>query len=744
MIIKDWSVQPQWDGSKIEAGLKKIDEAFSKLEGAVGASRPKAPRQPTKDDPEKRARAALKARTALNTTITKALKLQIKTAKFETMLRSRNADNIRKAQEELANIISKRLKKEELLKKKINKTSEKSDFRRAEMQKNFIHNLEVIERKLQRQAKALRGLRGSESTLRVVRENQGKVANLKGRALDGFTLASQGDLKRELRVLAEAAVLSNSKVRKLTNSLSFQQKIVKGLGDSVSNLARSYLSAFAAIAGIVATYRVGEELEQIQASLLASSGTFEQAGKDFRYVTEQSLRLGADLKTMSHGFQQISVAGKAMKFSTEEIQNIFLGAAEGAKAFNLTAEDSAGIMRAFVQIMSKGVVSMEEIKSQLGDRMPVAMSIGAKSMGMSIDKFIKKVSDGQVQSRDFIRGFATEIRSFVRETNALDASLASVRTQRERFVTSFKLGVFEGFKEASGGIKVFFKELNFILMDNLGAFRVLGAAVGGFFKLLTVALDVISPILFIFTRALDNVRSIFSRAFDPETPYKDLTTFERIVRKTIKGVLLVIADFLQGVDEFKKALDNLLGDGKEGGLSLFESILSGIVAGGFLAWITKVAAKMLGIKNVIKYFSSVSKGLGRAPKVKGGAPKGGGGGIAGSGVSTSDAATALAFTPGFWGKYLGANAMAFDWLNNNSKGVMNFLYGKDMTATEMDAYVIDKIKSKFQSFRGDTPDSFSPQTREVVVNQQIYLRSDIPIEDAAKELAEKLKVIYNL
>lgn len=280
-------------------------------------------------------------------------KRKSKTLAQEAKAKDRIYKQEMKATERSQQYKAKALAREAKAKERITKQDIKNEIRRKEAQKNFMFNLRKQSRILQRQAKSLVGVSGSEGAVKNIRSQRTTLATMRSGALGGgFTLAGMGDLNRSLRLVGENSQIAGAKVRELTGRLTFQQRVTRGLSHSISNLATSYVSAFAVISAALGTYRIGEELEQIQSSLLAVSGSPKQATKDWGYIREQSLRLGSDLTVMARGFQQIGTAGAAMKFSTADIENIFLGAAESAKAFNLSTEDTSGVMRAFVQIMS--------------------------------------------------------------------------------------------------------------------------------------------------------------------------------------------------------------------------------------------------------------------------------------------------------------------------------------------------------------------------------------------------------
>jgi len=126
---------------------------------------------------------------------------------------------------------------------------------------------------------------------------------------------------------------------------------------SIKNLAGAYISVFAVIEGFRGFLNLSKDISSLSASMLAASGTAEQAERDFGFIKDTANELGRDLKVTAKGFQQIATATRAAGMSQETTKEIFLAASEASTAFGLSVEDSAGVMRAFSQIASKGSVS---------------------------------------------------------------------------------------------------------------------------------------------------------------------------------------------------------------------------------------------------------------------------------------------------------------------------------------------------------------------------------------------------
>lgn len=239
----------------------------------------------------------------------------------------------------------------------------------------------------------------------------------------------------------------NAEVKSGTPALNRQNEVLNAVTRSFKNMGIAAISAYAVFrtGGLV----LGEatKIDSLRASLLAASGSAEQAGKDFNWVRSQAVRLGRDLQTSIEGYQQIGTAARAANLTVEQSRMIFVGASEAATAFGLSASDNAGVMRAFTQIMSKGSVQAEEIRGQLGDRLPGAYNIAARAMGMTTDEFGRQLKAGRVNSKEFILKFIPALKKYANESGAVVAGMNNIRAAQNRAkiaLTDFSTALLDG------------------------------------------------------------------------------------------------------------------------------------------------------------------------------------------------------------------------------------------------------------------------------------------------------------
>jgi hypothetical protein len=121
---------------------------------------------------------------------------------------------------------------------------------------------------------------------------------------------------------------------------------------TMGRLALQLGSVYAVMRAGRAVFRIGTEMDQMQAALLAASDTAEDAQKNFQFLRETSLELGKDIQTMTGGFNRIGVAMQAAGFEGEAIKEVFLAAAESATAFGLSNQRTEMTLLAMSQIVS--------------------------------------------------------------------------------------------------------------------------------------------------------------------------------------------------------------------------------------------------------------------------------------------------------------------------------------------------------------------------------------------------------
>ena len=194
---------------------------------------------------------------------------------------------------------------------------------------------------------------------------------------------------------------------------TFGGQAFTGLTTSITALGAA--AAAAAIGGLYTFSRymssaieVSSKFQSIDRSFAAITGNSRLAGKEMAFVSAEADRLGIDLLSAADSYKQLLAASKGTTEEGKTTRAIFSAVAEAASALGMSSEATQGSLLAISQMMSKGSVQAEELRGQLGERLPGAFNIMAKSMGVSTAQLDKMLQDGEVGT-NVLRGFAAEL-----------------------------------------------------------------------------------------------------------------------------------------------------------------------------------------------------------------------------------------------------------------------------------------------------------------------------------------------
>lgn len=155
-------------------------------------------------------------------------------------------------------------------------------------------------------------------------------------------------------------------------------------------------------------YQTTKELDTLHNSMYYGSASVADYQKNLQFLTKITEDYGLELLSTSMAFNKFYVASKD-KLGLEDIQLIFDKVSKSASIMGLSVADQEGIFRALEQMMSKGTIQSEELRMQLGDRIPVAMQAMAKAVGVGERELMKMMKDGELMSAEILPKFAVEL-----------------------------------------------------------------------------------------------------------------------------------------------------------------------------------------------------------------------------------------------------------------------------------------------------------------------------------------------
>lgn len=181
-----------------------------------------------------------------------------------------------------------------------------------------------------------------------------------------------------------------------------------------------------------------------QAGLTAATGSQEQAGKEFDYLEALSRRLGVFIGDMAQSFTSLSANTRNTSLEGQGTRDIFEAVTSYSRVLNLSAADQDGVFRALTQMVGKGQVYAEELRQQMGERLPGSFQAMARAAGYGSDEagvtaFYKAVEDGEIRATEVFPRFAEELMKMANEGGALEKAMNSTAASIGRFRTNVYL-----------------------------------------------------------------------------------------------------------------------------------------------------------------------------------------------------------------------------------------------------------------------------------------------------------------
>lgn len=251
-------------------------------------------------------------------------------------------------------------------------------------------------------------------------------------------------------------------LRGVTNELT--------LADRGANLFKTSMGQFAAgniIANgvMIVVEKLGElgrafittmiQGEQLSKAMNVIYGDSKLAASQIDFLRKTSIQTGISFSEVTTEFVKFSASMKSANIPLEQSNALFRAVTSASSALGLGTEATAGALNALAQMASKGVVSMEELRQQLGDRLPGVMGLTAKAMGITEGELVKLVESGKLATRDFIVPFTKGMETLKGEADGVMPTLnkfkSALATVAQDIGAAGGLQVLKGAVEVLGG-----------------------------------------------------------------------------------------------------------------------------------------------------------------------------------------------------------------------------------------------------------------------------------------------------
>ena len=299
----------------------------------------------------------------------------------------------------------------------------------------------------------------------------------------------------------------------------------------------------------VALFSASAAAERLRTGLDFSSA--RGSADEIAYLRKTTHALGLQFQSTALAYMQFQAAAKGTSLEGEKARAVFESVAKASTVMGLSAEQSSGVLLALQQMVSKGTVQAEELRGQLGERLPGSLQIAARAMGVTTAEFGKMLEQGQLLADDFLPKFAKELESSL--GGAAEKAAHRLDAATNRFIDAWdrlkqNVGDSGVSKAAAEGMSESAESLNAISLAMEQA-RIQGA---GFWGQMGAAIGVMHDLTSVTERAKVNM---YDNAVATAEAQKELERLQRIAatQGTSAWLLKEIGNVQRYIGELQQA-----------------------------------------------------------------------------------------------------------------------------------------------------------------------------------------------
>ncbi|ASW27646.1 tail length tape measure protein [Klebsiella phage YMC16/01/N133_KPN_BP] len=210
---------------------------------------------------------------------------------------------------------------------------------------------------------------------------------------------------------------------------------VGSLTGELRGLVAQVAGLYAIKEGITGIIQTSNQFDALSAKLgVAFAGDVTKANQALDYSLAVARNLKLPLLETANSYSQLASAARGTSLEGDGVNKIFTAFAQAARVTRTSTADLDGIFRALTQSISKGKVQAEELRGQLGDRLPGAIQLMASALGVGTKDLEKMLEKGQLTTDTLVR-MAAEVSS--RVAPELEKALNSPQAKLQAFQNSW-------------------------------------------------------------------------------------------------------------------------------------------------------------------------------------------------------------------------------------------------------------------------------------------------------------------
>ncbi|PRP70887.1 hypothetical protein BUE93_09510 [Chromobacterium amazonense] len=191
---------------------------------------------------------------------------------------------------------------------------------------------------------------------------------------------------------------------------------------------RGGLAALSAAAGaltVEAGFHTMLSMDSLRLTLETVAGSSQKAATELKYVREVCERLGLDVDSAGKAWARFMSATKGSALEGQKARDVFEAISSSMARMGKGSEDVQEALVALEQMVSKGTIQSEELKEQLGSRLPGAFQLTARAISVTDSELTKLLETGSLTAEQVLPRLAVELNKTFGDSKQRVESLGS-------------------------------------------------------------------------------------------------------------------------------------------------------------------------------------------------------------------------------------------------------------------------------------------------------------------------------
>ena len=208
-----------------------------------------------------------------------------------------------------------------------------------------------------------------------------------------------------LKKVDSAFVKAGSSADKLAKKFKTLRMPTLSIPTGITNTVTNITSAVARFGTVLATsfITINDNLEQLQIMMSTATGSIEGGASAMQKILDFSTKVPFSVDALADSFVKLTVSGLKPMQGTMQILT------DSVAAFGGNSDQFKLVTIAIQQMVGKGVISMEELRRQLGEQIPTAMRAMARGLGMSMFDMVDLIKTGTLEATGALKRMFSEL-----------------------------------------------------------------------------------------------------------------------------------------------------------------------------------------------------------------------------------------------------------------------------------------------------------------------------------------------